>query len=248
MWWITGLFFVLTVMFLAGKGSFLIAGYNTASKKEKERYDEKKLCRLMGVCMGIITAGLAVGAWFGEDVPEFLQYFFMILVIVDVLGMVILSNTMCLRKGGCESSEEKRRNRRMMKISLVVTVVIFSFVGIMLTTGNVKVDLDDDGMEIKGSYWPDMEVSWEKIRSVSCTDNIQAGSRVGGLGSFRLQEGNFQNEEYGNYTRYTYVRCKKYIVMETTGGILVVNQRTEKETEMLYEKIRQKMGEKDAPE
>lgn len=32
-----------------GKGSWLIAGYNTASKKEKEKYDEKKLCRAVGI-------------------------------------------------------------------------------------------------------------------------------------------------------------------------------------------------------
>lgn len=30
-----------------GKGAFLIAGYNTASKEEKQQFDEKKLCKYM---------------------------------------------------------------------------------------------------------------------------------------------------------------------------------------------------------
>lgn len=40
---IAGVLILLGVLFLNGKGSFLIAGYNTASKAEKEKMDEKKL-------------------------------------------------------------------------------------------------------------------------------------------------------------------------------------------------------------
>ena len=42
---IAGVLILLGVLFLNGKGSFLIAGYNTASKAEKEKMDEKKLCK-----------------------------------------------------------------------------------------------------------------------------------------------------------------------------------------------------------
>ena len=38
-------FVILGIIFLCGKGSFLIAGDNTASKVEKEKIDEKQLCR-----------------------------------------------------------------------------------------------------------------------------------------------------------------------------------------------------------
>ena len=62
-WVITGVFAVLSILFFTGKGSFLIAGYNTASKEQKKRYDEKKLCRLMGVSMGIIAVSCALQTW-----------------------------------------------------------------------------------------------------------------------------------------------------------------------------------------
>ena len=41
-------FVILGVIFLNGKGAFLIAGYNTTSKAEKQKTDEKKLCSFMG--------------------------------------------------------------------------------------------------------------------------------------------------------------------------------------------------------
>lgn len=61
------LFLVLGLIFSQGKGAFLIAGYNTASKAEKAKYDEKALCRFMGKimfalagCQGIMALGILV--------------------------------------------------------------------------------------------------------------------------------------------------------------------------------------------
>ena len=52
------IFILLGVLFLHGKGAFLIAGYNTASKEQKEHTDEQKLCR----CVGKLMFALA-GCW-----------------------------------------------------------------------------------------------------------------------------------------------------------------------------------------
>lgn len=54
------LFFIITVTFLRGKGSFLIAGYNTASEEEQNKYDKTKLCKAMGICTLIVSIMLAV--------------------------------------------------------------------------------------------------------------------------------------------------------------------------------------------
>jgi hypothetical protein len=43
------IFIICGIFLLFGKGSWLIAGYNTSSKEEKEKFDEKKLCRII-VC------------------------------------------------------------------------------------------------------------------------------------------------------------------------------------------------------
>lgn len=43
---VTALFLVLGVVFSRGKGTSLIAGYNTASPEEKAKYDERSSARL----------------------------------------------------------------------------------------------------------------------------------------------------------------------------------------------------------
>ncbi|MGE5628056.1 MAG: DUF3784 domain-containing protein [Solirubrobacterales bacterium] len=49
------LFFILGVLFYFGKGTFLLAGYNTMSKEEKAKYDEKALFKFMGKAMFVIS-------------------------------------------------------------------------------------------------------------------------------------------------------------------------------------------------
>lgn len=43
---------ILGIVFSKGKGSSLIAGYNTAGPEEKKKYDEKALCRFWPYAFG----------------------------------------------------------------------------------------------------------------------------------------------------------------------------------------------------
>ena len=54
-WIIVGIFSIITMILLSGKCSFLVAGYNMMSKNEKEKYDEKKVCKGVGVTMLLIN-------------------------------------------------------------------------------------------------------------------------------------------------------------------------------------------------
>jgi uncharacterized membrane protein len=67
---------ILSVVLLSGKGGFLIAGYNTARKEDKGKYNEKKLCYILGIGCSIITLVVAVNVYFGEAIPLFLKFFF----------------------------------------------------------------------------------------------------------------------------------------------------------------------------
>ena len=54
------LFVILGIVFLCGKGSFLIAGYNTMIPQEKAQWNEKALCQTTGLLVLIIAACVAV--------------------------------------------------------------------------------------------------------------------------------------------------------------------------------------------
>ncbi|MDD3244253.1 MAG: DUF3784 domain-containing protein [Eubacteriales bacterium] len=58
----TASFAGLAVVFFMGKGAFLIAGYNTSSREERAKYDEKKLCRTMGMVCAVIAVMTALMA------------------------------------------------------------------------------------------------------------------------------------------------------------------------------------------
>lgn len=88
-----GLFLILGIVFLRGKGSFLIAGYNTASQSEKEKIDEKKLCRYVGRLM-FAFAGCCLILMASELLKKmWLLWLGLILFFVIAIGGVIYINT-----------------------------------------------------------------------------------------------------------------------------------------------------------
>ncbi|PID23166.1 hypothetical protein CSV61_01530 [Sporosarcina sp. P3] len=54
-------FIGLGIMFMNGKGAMIIAGYNTMSPVEKEKYDEVALCKFMGKMMFALSFSMVFG-------------------------------------------------------------------------------------------------------------------------------------------------------------------------------------------
>ena len=94
-WIIFVIFAVLSINLLSGHGSWFISGYNTASKEEKEKYDEKKLCRTMGIGMSIISILILIMGLFESVLPAFFVYIAVGIIVVDVVVIIILGNTLC---------------------------------------------------------------------------------------------------------------------------------------------------------
>ena len=89
---------ILGAVLCCGRGAGLIAGYNTAPEEEKQRYNPKRLCRVTGGGMAVLTVLLAVMAAFQDTLPaEFAGVFAGAAVLVSV-GIVILCNTVCRRR------------------------------------------------------------------------------------------------------------------------------------------------------
>ena len=95
LWVVFAVFVILTIALLSGHGSKFI--YNTASKEEKARYDEKKLCRVYGIGMGVIAILLLITGLFESFLPSSFVYVLLVLIVIDVVIIIILSNTICKR-------------------------------------------------------------------------------------------------------------------------------------------------------
>ena len=94
MWGGLIIFAIISVVLLMGHGANLIAGYNTASEEEKSRYDEKKLCRVTGIGMLVITVMIFIMAVWEAVLPAVFAYIFLG-VVVDCIVIIILMNTIC---------------------------------------------------------------------------------------------------------------------------------------------------------
>ena len=86
------LFILLGLLFSSGRGAGLIAGYNTMSAREKEKYDKKKLCKAMaklmfalGACWAVLAAGII-------SQVKWLHWVGMILLFAAAIGGAILIN------------------------------------------------------------------------------------------------------------------------------------------------------------
>ncbi len=90
----------LSVALLMGKGSFLIAGYNTASQEEKRRYDKKKLCRTVGGGMGVLAVMLGIAAFYRFALPAAVSWILPWGLLGTLAVVLALTCTVCRRPDG----------------------------------------------------------------------------------------------------------------------------------------------------
>lgn len=97
----TRLLVLLGVVFAAGKGTGLIAGYNTASAEEKANYDKKKLCKAMSRLMFALA-----GCWLVTASSEIFKKIALLWIglalflIVSVVGAVYVNRVTKIENHG----------------------------------------------------------------------------------------------------------------------------------------------------
>ncbi len=127
------------------------------------------------------------------------------------------------------------------KITIIITVIISVIVAIILFivmfTGNIETTLNDTSFCVKASYWNDISIDYEDIDSIEYRENGVDGERIMGFGSARLLVGNFQNEEFGSYTRYTYTGKKPCVVIKADGRTIVVGADDAQTVKSIYDRI-----------
>lgn len=85
---------VLGIVILIGKGDNLIAGYNTASKKEKAQYNIKRLRGLIGGMLIVVAPMIfMLGQETMTAVGSFVALTFILCIVV-----VVLANTWAKKK------------------------------------------------------------------------------------------------------------------------------------------------------
>ena len=97
-WTVFIILLIISVVLLTGHGANLIAGYNTSSQEEKNKYDEKKLCRVVGIGMLSISILIFVMGVLESILPAFTAYVAVGIILLDIVIMIVLVNTICKKE------------------------------------------------------------------------------------------------------------------------------------------------------
>ena len=100
---------------------------------------------------------------FEEKTPGVVISLMLLGTIAVVIGCMALSNTICVRKNveitpemlseAKEAIQKQEKNNRKVAIGTgIFMVVIFAIEGVLLLTGEIKVVLNENNMEIDASY------------------------------------------------------------------------------------------------
>lgn len=245
LWGIVLLFAALSAVLLSGKGAFLIAGYNTATKEAQAQYNEKKLSRVVGIGFSLMTLMIAIFAFYMlyEIAPPNHVIWILALGFIGVtIGMIVTGNTLCKNKDAPPNSEvlteDPKKLDKLVKIAIPVVAFAWAAVLILLllNNGEIKFHFDENAFYINAAPF-----SYEDILEVEYTNDFNLGMRTNGTSNFAIKAGNYKNDEFGNYKLYSYTNCKEYIILYTKEIVVVVNERDVSETQVLYENLLEKI-------
>lgn len=86
----------LTVLLLFGKGAGLVAGYNTASDSQKQKYHAPTLCRLVGIVFLVVLISSLSSTTLCAILPQYCEHIKLyekVLTVIIAVLLVIYANT-----------------------------------------------------------------------------------------------------------------------------------------------------------
>ncbi len=143
-----------------------------------------------------------------------------------------------ISKQSIKAANKTSRTSRIISIVLV-SVVIVGIATVMLT-GDVSVNLGEDELTVKTTYYSGIVVRYEDVEKIEYRENAISGMRISGFGSPRLLLGKFENDELGRYTRYTYGGDRPCIILTVDGKCIVLGCYDAKDTVELYNDLMEK--------
>ena len=180
---------------------------------------------------------------FGESMAALVVY---IISIMAAAIISILYSYLFYRKKIATGEKLKiQYSKKTIVVYGSIAILTIIFVIWTLFLGSIEIRFEDRDFTIEAQGWSDYTVDYTQIDSISYEENPSQNRndyRTNGLGNLKYAMGNFRNDVYGDYIRYTHSSCHSYVVMSIDGKILVVNGANDSETKEIYQTIREKMS------
>ena len=224
---VIGLFLVMALFLLKGRGSFLIAGFNTLSEEEKAKYDRSALCRFVGWLLIVFSFVMVLFPLGMHFEIYWLTYCGSALIFVVVIFVVVYANTgrrfhksdNTMVSGIFESEKPKGGSKATIIVTLVFFMIVFIAIGGLLFYGvkEPEVNLLDGRVQIKSMYG--LDVDFSDIANVSLLEQsmreVDVGVRVNGFGGFgETLKGHFKSDSLGETLLFVYSTSSPTIRIE----------------------------------
>lgn len=149
------------------------------------------------------------------------------------------------RASGVEytAAPKSKAEKTVQKIMAVVGPLILVGVAVLMFTGKVEVRCEDTAFTVNATYWTELQVEYTGVDTLEYRETLDVGVRANGFASARLSLGIFQNEEFGNYTLYSYTGAKGFVVLTAGEKTLVIGLQNAGDAQALYETLQGKVKE-----
>ncbi|TJX60995.1 DUF3784 domain-containing protein [Soehngenia saccharolytica] len=212
------------------KWYFLISGYNMMPKDKKKNVDTQGLGKLMGIYMyfiGSLFILMSIISYFNTKIISQLNAIFISVFIISTILLLIKAQRYDHNK---RENIFKSKDKNAL-ISLIITIPILIFVGVMMfrSLQPVDIEINETGVEIKGMYG-DL-YKWEEIQELELRDNLPTiEMRTNGSSIAGKNKGYFKTKEYGKVKLYLDSKKPPFIYMRVNDQYIIINLGEEKRT------------------
>ena len=134
---------------------------------------------------------------------------------------------------GSGNPHQNQRTRRLLGVVLLVGVLFYFY---LLSTNNkgISVAVKDDYMSLSCSSGESFDIRFKDILSVTEIQDLDLGNYISGTETKCCKCGVWRNGQFGEYNLCIHAGMMRYIVVETSNGIFVLNLEGEDETDSFY--------------
>ena len=203
---------------------WLISGYNTSSKEEKENVDVEQLGKHMGRLMYIITGII----WATVLLSNYLEINIGIVVILSLIIVFRYVIYMQRFDNNPTSKGEKAIIYVIGVVALVILIIVFS-----VGSEPNKVTIVNDKIVISGSY--SRTLKREDVKNIEMTDTMpKVISKSNGYSDGKSKKGEFKLE--GDRKGVLYIESKEgpYIKIDMDKYDIYINNKDKKIIEETY--------------
>lgn len=169
------------------------------------------------------------------------------LTVIGTASSILYSYVFYKRdiKEGRATEEDYKLEKSKFPTLLLVLIIgsVAAFLFVIMFTGDINVEYGDTEFTVKSTYFDSVSLEYSVIDSIELRPVEERGVKVFGFDSARLLLGTFSNDEFGNYSIYSYNATRVHVVIKVDDRVMVIGGIDDKTTAEIYHNILERIPE-----